>query len=199
MAKNEKEAPGVGPDGQDPNAIPSQPIPVIPLLNSIAILATAGFFIYSSYYFKRPAITEQSERDRLSNIHASPTPPPIPAYIPFESVTVNIEAVPDRPMPADGTTRQLQGKLHYVTLAFSLEIRDSNFKEIIEAVRPLILDKLILTVGKKSFQDLTTVQGRYVLHSQIMDFSNQLINTHSAKPMKEGLVTNVYFTNFIVQ
>lgn len=149
--------------------------------------------------FKREKITEAGERKRLAEMQASPTPPASPTIVNFDPITVNIETIPGRPAPADGTSQQIQGKLHYVTVSFSLEIRDRNQQDIVEAVRPLILDKLIALLGKKQFHELITVQGRYILRSQFLEFSNQLITSHSMRPAKEALATNVYFTQFIVQ
>ena len=186
-------------NGADPSASPKSSFPIIPLLNTIAILATSGLIYYSKMVFKRPRITEESERTRLMESNALPTPATDPGFIQFDPVTVNIEAVPHHPAPADGTSQQLHGKLHFVTVGFSLAVRDRSQADLINEVRPQILDKLIATLGKKKFTELNNVQGRYVLHSQIMDFANDLLVRHSAKPMKDGLVTNVYFTQFVVQ
>lgn len=183
----------------NPNDAPKSPPPIIPLLNTIAILGALGLLTYSKLYFKRPPITEESERARLAEVHASPTPPPEPGYVNLEPLTVNISSNPTNPKPADGTSAQLQGKLHYVTVGISLEIRDKNQEDLIEEGKPYIIDKMISILGKKQFHELNQVQGRYILHTQIIDAVNQLINSLSPKPSKEGLITHVYFTQFFVQ
>jgi len=173
--------------------------PFISILNFLVILIVFGVFYYSRFVYKRPVITEIGERVKIEERQGSLLQPTTPGVVSFDPITMNIEPTPAHPLSEDGTQRQLQGKYHYATVAFTVEIRDKNLKSMIETVRPLIIDKLIQTVGKKTFQEVTTVQGRYILHTQIMDFTNQLITHHSLKPMNEGLVTNVFFTQFIVQ
>lgn len=172
---------------------------IVPLLNSIALLAALGFFIYSKILFKRAPITETTERERLRALHAQPAPNPTPAYITFEPLTINIKANPDQPLPVDGTSQQMSGKLHFVTLSFSIQIRDAGQEEFIKALTPLILDRLILILGKKYFHELTTAQGRYILHSQFLDQINQAIIPLLSLPTKEALITDIFFTQFIVQ
>lgn len=181
-------------------AIPQKaPLPLIPLLNTVALLGAIGLAVYSKILFKRPPITEKEERSRLVKLHSSPTPAPKPVSVSFGPITVNIQSNPSQPKPADGTFQQIQGKLHYVTLGFSVEIRDENQKDLLDAVHPILLDKIIYFVGKKTFHELTTVQGRYILQSSIHDMGNELINARMQKPLPEGLITHVYFTQFIVQ
>jgi flagellar basal body-associated protein FliL len=183
----------------------SSSFPLIPLINSLALLGTLGLLVYSKLIFKRPVITEESERKRIEAIQASPTPPSIPGLVAFEAITVNIST-----HPADGKSDTTDGpgvsdapkpqkKSHYATLAFSLEIRDNSQRDLIEEVKPYILDKIITLVGKKDPSDLIHVQGRYILHSQMIDTINQVIRSVSKKNTKEGFVTNVYFTQFVVQ
>jgi flagellar basal body-associated protein FliL len=73
------------------------------------------------------------------------------------------------------------------------------------------MDYLLSLLGRKAFADLTTVQGRYLLRSQISEIVNQLVNGEMDEKDTPGkapqhhvgggapLVTNVYFTQFIVQ
>jgi flagellar basal body-associated protein FliL len=173
--------------------------PLIPLLNVVVLLATVGFYIYSKFLFKRPPITEEGERDRLAETHATPTPLSQSGLVNFDPITVNISPAPVQPQPADGPAKQIQGKLHYVTIGLAIEIRDQNQKGIIDALRPFILDHLITILGKKKFNELTSVHGRYLLHSQIIEGANHLITSKANIRFKEELVTNVFFTQFVVQ
>ncbi len=174
-------------------------LPILPLINTVLLLLTLGFFYYYNFIYKRPAITENGERERLIAVYTSPTPLPTPAFLTFEPMTVNIRAVPERPSSADGTFLQIHGKLHFVTITFTLEIRDQRLQSYAERLRPFILDQLVQNLGKKQFHELTTVQGRYILSSEIIDFANHLALTQTATPSKEPLISHVYFTQFIVQ
>ena len=106
---------------------------------------------------------------------------------------------PQQPRAADGTSQQIEGKLHYSTVGFALEIRDGSKKEVIETLRPIIMDKFISLLGRKGFKELTTVQGRYLLRTQLLESVNQIVAKASEEAARDGLVTNIYFTQFIVQ
>ena len=129
-------------------------------------------------------------------------------------MTVNILSNPNQPKPVPGQSQQIQGKLHYATLAFSLEIRDAEKKDVLEELRPILNDRIIGMVGRKSPAELSTVQGRYVLRSQIIEAANELVEktkipssvSKSRKkkllgpaPPPEPLVTNLFFSQVIVQ
>lgn len=193
---------------------PSKAPLILALVNSIGVLGALGALVYTRMLYQRPAITEDGERARLAQVAASPTPPPQPGMITFEPVTVNIEATPGAPKPLDGTPQQIQGKLHYATVGFSLEVRDMGFKPEIDAITPMLMDKVLALLGHKSFNELTTVQGRYVLRTQVLELTNELLAKHlparsGADHGKRGpgaqtnkpdpIVVGVYFTQFIVQ
>jgi flagellar basal body-associated protein FliL len=167
------------------------------ILNIVVALGAVGFLFYSKVIFKRPQITETGERKRLVKERDRPVQDSssTAAVITFDPILVNIESTPGQPRPADGTARQIQGKLHYVTVGFGLEIRDEARKEEINILKPVIIDKLISLLGRKPFHELTTVQGRYLLREQILDITNQL----TSKKSRDPLVANVFFTHFVVQ
>ena len=181
-------------------AAPSKLPMLLALVNTLAIAGVLGMVAYTRVLYKRPAITEQGERDRLDTVHASPAQHDAPGLVEFKTITVNIESSPAIPRPADGTPEQIQGKLHYATLGFALEVRDAHQIERVEEIKPLVMDKVLAMLGRKAFHELTTVQGRYVLRTQIIEVANELID--HARPehaQHDALVTNVFFTSFIVQ
>ncbi len=164
---------------------------LIALVNTLAIIAGLGTLVYTRMLYKRPTITEDSERERLAAKHAVPTTPATPGSVVFEPVTVNIESAPAAPKPDDGTSRQLQGKLHYATVGFSIQIKDVAQKALIEEVRPILMDRLLTTLSKKPFHELATVQGRYVLRTEILDLVNRvtahmIMRTADEEPKKGG-------------
>lgn len=198
MAKEGAAAPSE-PAVQKPSGLGMSPLAlVVPLLNTLALMATLGVFYYARVKYKRPSITEETEKVRLTKLFSAAPQEVVSALVEFEPTTVNIASNPTNPHPADGTPQQIQGKLHYATLGFFMEIRDRTKQELVESARPAIMDHLILLLGKKQFHELTTVQGRYILHAQIMEFTNHLIATVD-KPGSDPLVTQLYFTQFLVQ
>jgi flagellar basal body-associated protein FliL len=176
--------------------------PILPILNLLALLGTMGFFYYSRFLHKRPAITEEGERTKLQEQFSKPKTPAVPALIPFETMTINI-GVQNEERAAPPPTSSRPAKLHYISLGFAVEIRDTDQKDVIESYRPQIIDKVIQLLGKKHFHELTNVQGRYILHSQMIERINQTIHSpnheDSSAPTQEDLVTNVFFTQFTVQ
>ncbi|OFZ20899.1 MAG: hypothetical protein A2X94_05170 [Bdellovibrionales bacterium GWB1_55_8] len=168
-------------------------------LNALIALSAGGLLFYSKLMHKRPPITESGERVRLAQAHASPVPGAKRGTMIFDALTVNIESLPPVPLPADGTKRQIEGKLHYATIGFALELRDETRKAALETLRPLMLDKFLTLTGRKSFRELTTVQGRYLLRTQLLDRLNELALERLGDEFRDGPVTNIFFTQFIVQ
>jgi flagellar basal body-associated protein FliL len=182
-----------------------------------------GLLAYTKLIFKRPPITESAERERLAKRKAKmEKAPTVPGLVAFEPVTVNIKPVQPK---TSG-----EAVLRYAKIGFALELKDGSKKGEIEELKPVFMDKLMSLLGRKSYSDLTTVQGRFLVRTEIMDAINELIqksriDTHKAKQEKEAkaghgeqagdaaheddereiaqsrevLVTNVYFTDFIVQ
>lgn len=170
---------------------------IVALLNSLAVLAAAGFLVYTKFFFKRPPITEEGERTRLALQKAAPAKT-TPGTVVFDSMTVNIATAPLQPKAADGTPRQLDGKLHYATVGFVLEVRDETQKGKVEGLRSVIMDQFLSMIGRKQFHELTTVQGRYVFRVQILEMVNQLL-AKKYPSISDPLVINLFFTTFMVQ
>lgn len=175
---------------------------LLPLLNTVVIMGALGLLVYTQLIFKRPQITETSERARLAKTKSLPVPLPTPITVDFETVTVNIEAAPAHLRGGEqGNSAATMGKIHYVNVGFALELRDMRDKDLLEDLKPRLMDKVLSMVGKKSLVELNTVQGRYVLRTQIMDMANNIATGESSKKAapREPFVTNVYFTQFVVQ
>lgn len=194
MAKEEIEV--ETPGGPPKPSIFNVPM-VLALVNTVVILAVGGLMVYTRFIFKRPAITEQGERERLTKVHEKPQIPQTPGLLQVEPFTVNIQSNPPQPKSADGTEQQLHGKLHYATVGFALVLRDLQSQETVEKIRPALMDKVLSTIGRKAFHELTTVQGRYILRNQLVKIANQLSNENP--DTHQPLVTQLYFTQFIVQ
>ncbi len=167
---------------------------ILALVNVLVVLAAAGSLVYTRILFKRPPITEDAERERIAKLQEKKEANHIPSEMVFEPVTINIAQ--NTPHPASGSEIQEDtpaeiSKLHYATIGFTLELKDLSHKELLEPMRPIIMDKMLSMIGRKPFHELATVQGRYVLRTQILELANQLA--------KETVVTNVFFTQFIIQ
>ncbi len=102
--------------------------------------------------------------------------------ITLDPITANLDPFVD----TDG-----QKKTHYVSLILSIEVRDEKEIPKFEFIKPVIQDQIIQQLGKRTFQDLNQVQGRYLFRSLIIDATNAYL--------KEPVVTEVYFSDFLLQ
>jgi flagellar basal body-associated protein FliL len=204
VADEKKDAPTASAGSALASKLPKIPL-LISIANLVVVAGAAALLFYVKMIYKRPMITEDTERARLAAARSSPVPSTETGYVNWEPTTVNIESVPAAPKAADGTGPQLQGKLHYATVGISFELRDIGKKDLLEELQPVIMDKFLGILGRKSFQELITVQGRYLIRSQVLDYVNQLAEKQAgprdpaAASLKDGLITNVFFTQFIVQ
>ena len=206
MADNKSESAPEG-AGATPTSAPAPSVvkklaglPMLQLVNILAILGTAGFAYYSKILYKRPPILEEKERERIAEEAQQERVEATRVDVKFGPITANIASTPNRPRPADGTSEQIEGKLHYVTLTFTMNISDDSKQDLVETIRPVFLDKMNQILGKKEFHELNSIQGRYLLQSQFIDIANRLIREASPEERnKEPLVTGIYFTHFLVQ
>jgi flagellar basal body-associated protein FliL len=175
---------------------------IVPLLNSVILLLSLGFLAYTKLVFKRPVITEEVEKARvLEQKQASPTDSAEGGIgqIPFDPITVNILSSPDNHLPIALGSPGNKGKAHFLTVQFTLEVMSSSYTDTVQGLKPFLLDRLIQTVGKKSFSELATVQGRYILRSELMELANKTLTERAHLPTQEKVVTNLYFTTFVVE
>jgi flagellar FliL protein len=163
---------------------PKPPLIVILLgVNTLAALGAVGMLAYSKIVYKRPPITESGEREKLKAKFEKPRLDGPPGSLAFNSVTINLA-------PGQADTGS-QNKIHYATVAFNITTIDQGSAAKLESVRPLLQDRMISMVSKRSYQDLTSVQGRYLLRTQMREAANQVA--------QEVLATDVHFTEFVVQ
>lgn len=154
------------------------------ILNTLAIAAVLGLFVYTKVIYKRPAITEQKERAKL-NLSEKKQDPGFGAkkiIIPLEPLTVNLD-------PYQGEDGK--PKSHLATFSLAVELRDAREQGKFEAARPVVMDRIIQNLGKKKFEDLNQVQGRYLFRSQVIDAANEFLGA--------PIVTEIYFSEFLLQ
>lgn len=85
----------------------------------------------------------------------------------------------------DGVPRRL------IRLEVSLEMLDEEGFEEVISLGPQARDAIVRVINSKSYSDLETVQGKLQLKSQIASELNGFL--------KDGVVKNVYFSDFVVQ
>jgi flagellar basal body-associated protein FliL len=157
---------------------------ILGLVNTLVIAGVLGLFVYTKMIYKRPPITEAQQRKRLSStqqkvevVHNQKK-----GIVPLDAITANLD-------PYTGPDGKQ--KLHYVSVSLSVEIRDEKEVHKFEEIKPIVLDQILQQLGKKKFEDLNQVQGRYLFRSAIIDATNAYL--------KEPVITEVYFTDFLLQ
>ena len=79
----------------------------------------------------------------------------------------------------------------YLKTRIELELDSENTVVEINRRLPQLRDKILTTLSSKSFDDISTLEGKYQLRAELIASLNQYLTT--------GKVTNIYFTDFIVQ
>lgn len=164
---------------------------LVVLLNTLAVVAALGMFVYTKLLYHRPKITEHQERTKIAMQEQIAIKTSSAGNISFEPFTVNIRPNPSHPEVNPGDDMQIKGKLHYATVSLTIEVADLEKREKFDNLRPQFMDEILALLGKKAFNEITSVQGRYILRTQIAEIGNKLL--------QEPYITNVYFTQFIVQ
>lgn len=167
---------------------------LLALVQSIVVVIAVLFLGYTRLIFKRPRITEQSERARLTQIKSQPQHELVPTSLKFDETVVNL-ALNSETEPS---------KSHYLTVTFTMEITDDRKKEAVETLRPILLDRFLSLIGRKKMEEINHPQGRYLLRNQMMDTANEILTTyltesHVVAPNSPPLVSNIHFTQFIAQ
>jgi flagellar FliL protein len=79
----------------------------------------------------------------------------------------------------------------YLKTKIELELNNETLKEEIDKRLPQLRDSVLTTLSSKSYEDISTLEGKYQLRAEIVALLNQYL--------KSGQITNLYFTEFIVQ
>ena len=120
---------------------------------------------------------------------------------PANSVTVSKSATEkEQPSNAMGPIHSLNafvvnlaesGGKRFLRVKMSLELRDQTTAEQVKKQLPRIKDKILTILSAKKFQDISTVKGKSDLRAEIAAAIDTLFS--------KGAVTNVYFTEFVIE
>ena len=155
---------------------------ILGVLNTVAIAAVLGLFVYTKVIFKRPGITEDKQRKIIAS-----TINDIPSdgkhfMVAMDQVTVNLDPY---------TGEDGKQKNHFATVTLTFELRNTKDEASFNAIKPIVMDRVIQNLSKKKFEDLNQVQGRYLFRSQIIDAANEYLGA--------PVVTEVYLYDFLIQ
>ena len=79
----------------------------------------------------------------------------------------------------------------YLKTAINLELGTEEMGVELDAKKPLIRDIIIKALSAKSYEEISTIQGKENLKDEIVVNINEVL--------EDGKVNNVFFTNFVIQ
>ena len=79
----------------------------------------------------------------------------------------------------------------YLKIGIILEICHQDKSIVLEKYKPQIRDTILLLLSSKSFRDISTMEGKLELKREILTRINQFLD--------DGIVSRIYFTEFVVQ
>lgn len=83
------------------------------------------------------------------------------------------------------------GGKRYLRVTMALELNEPEAVTTIESRLPQVRDAVLMILPTKNYDDVSSTDGKIALRSEIMERINSL--------MTKGQVTNIYFTEFVVQ
>lgn len=150
---------------------------IIVILVVLALLGGGGFFAFKMFMGGQDEQVQQSGLPNLVPQQRS-AKAQIGALYPFETFVVNL---------ADpGGTRYLK-----VTMSVELNSGSEKLMQELEMRKPQIRDIILTVLSSKSFEEVSTPQGKLSLKQEVIQKLNGVIAS--------GGVNNLYITEFVVQ
>jgi len=79
----------------------------------------------------------------------------------------------------------------YLKIQMEFELDSEELKREIDRRLPQFRDRILVTLSSKSIEDIHSLEGKFQLRAELTATLNQHLNT--------GQITNIYFTDFIIQ
>ncbi|MFZ5776197.1 MAG: flagellar basal body-associated FliL family protein [Thermodesulfobacteriota bacterium] len=140
----------------------------------ILLLGGGGFFAYTKFLGHKPAAEGEAEAAKKEE-HKEP-PPVIGEIMALEPFVVNL---------ADP-----KGK-RYLKLKIELELENPAAKDKATKVAPKLRDMVIMMLTSLDFEQVMTPEGKVGIRDELLERFNQI--------MRPDRITNIYFTEFVVQ
>ena len=144
----------------------------------ILLLGGGGFFAYTKFLAHKPAAEgEEAEGGHGKKEDAAKPPPPVIGEImALDPFVVNL---------ADP-----KGK-RYLKLKIELELESPAAKDKATKVAPKLRDMVIMMLTSLDFEQVMTPEGKVGIRDELLERFNQI--------MRPDRITNIYFTEFVVQ
>lgn len=188
-------------DANTENTAAKKPLPlgmILGVLNTLALLGLLGVLVYTQILYKRPLITETIEREKIVQEFKKKPTEMKKIIVSFEPIQANLKPTPIGVQVPGGPPQQM--KSHFLNTTLAMELLDADFESTVKGRLPKFLDQLLRELGDTSVDELSTVQGRFLLRSKIAGMMNDLVREErNLPPSSTPVVTSVYFSDFMVQ
>jgi flagellar FliL protein len=84
-----------------------------------------------------------------------------------------------------------EGRSRYLRVTMDLELGESNYAGILSERLPQVRDSILMILPSKQFDDIASMEGKIALRDEIIAKLNSLF--------AKNVVTNIFFTEFVVQ
>jgi len=171
---------------------------ILGVLNTLALLGLLGVLVYTQILYKRPVITENVEREKIVQEFSKKPTEMKKVIVSFEPIQANLKPTPIGVQVPGGPPQQM--KAHFLNTTLAMELLDGDCESTVKGRLPKFLDQLLRELGDTSVDELSTVQGRFLLRSKIAGMMNDLVREEKKlPPTSTPIVTSVYFSDFVVQ
>jgi flagellar FliL protein len=84
-----------------------------------------------------------------------------------------------------------EGGKRYLRVSIDMELSDKELQDQVEKRLPQIRDTILMILPSKTYKDINTTEGKQALRTQLLAELNKFFSS--------GSITNLYFTEFVVQ
>jgi len=84
-----------------------------------------------------------------------------------------------------------KGGNRFLRVTMGLEMKDEKLSEELDKRLPQIKDAVLMIMPSKKTHEIDTVKGKLALRNELIEKINSILTT--------GQITNIYFTEFIIQ
>jgi flagellar FliL protein len=142
----------------------------------IIVIAVVGVLVLGGGgYFGYKMLTDKDNSEKAEPEHETEVTPDT-AIVAFDPFILN-----------------LADRGRYLKLAIQVELADQRHEQTLNAKIPQLRDAIIMLISDKSAQSIASAEGKFQLKEEILYRVNYVVG------LNEDVITNIYFTNFVMQ
>jgi len=162
---------------------------------ALLLLGGGGFAAYTFLVKKPPPTVTEAGAETETGAEAAPATD-VPAPSEEETASVDVKDLdqligPMYPLETFLVNIDDEGTTRFLKTTLTLELSQEAVQEEVEKRLPQVRDAVLLLLSSKSFAEIRSYDGKFLLREEILDLLNGMLVT--------GKVKNVYFTEFVVQ